>query len=73
MNTPDPADRTAIRVSDREPKPQDANNEGQVLAWDADKQQWTPRFWFDFPSHPAWDKQQRKEIKRRFPFWKPIL
>lgn len=55
-----------------DPKKSDADKDGYVLAWDIDTQSWVKRLWFDFSSHPEWSEEDRKEIQRRYPTWKPI-
>ncbi len=57
---------------DHEPKREDANEDGYVLAWDMTANKWVERFWFDFMSHPEWSEKERNEILFRYPVWKPI-
>ena len=61
----------AILVTEREPTPADANEFGEVEAWDSEKLCWGKRDWYDFPSHPLWSTSQRIEILKRWTHWRP--
>lgn len=61
-----------VLVCVREPRLEDANEHGQVEAWNVDLGKFEKRFWFDFAGHPLWSEEQRAEIIRKWPKWKKI-
>lgn len=56
-------------TANKEPGPEDADRDEYVRAYNVRKGVWENRFWYDFPAHPGWTDQQRKDIRENWPKW----